>query len=217
MADEEEFWLVKVPNHVLKQWEQNTAPGAVIGTVSVNTAKRDEEGMPTLALSTQTADTAFPQRSPMEPRPTGTQQLVFARETAEGARFVGRVTRALDVRPHMDDSYQRVLETRIRKYTEPERAAKVLDSNEVNLTMAATNASQVHKRQKKEVADKRARMDRLDLVPMMHRLFDQKTHWTMKELLKATEQPASYLKEVLLEICEKHNQGPHIHTWSLKT
>jgi hypothetical protein len=93
-----------------------------------------------------------------------------------------------------------------------------LDSNEAQtLTMTATNASEVHKRSKKEVADKRSRMNREDLKPFLHRLFDQKSHWTMKDLLKATEQPANYLKEVLMEHFEKNNQGIHIHTWSIKS
>ena len=41
-------------------------------------------------------------------------------------------------------------------------------------------------------------------------------HWKFVELQKSTDQPAVWLKEVLLELGHYHKKGPYLGTWGLK-
>lgn len=64
--------------------------------------------------------------------------------------------------------------------------------------------------------DKRQRIPREDLENMVFKLFESKAYWSLKELTESTDQPVSFLKEVLNDICTLHRRGKYKSKYELK-
>ena len=46
--------------------------------------------------------------------------------------------------------------------------------------------------------------------------FEKHQYYNIKDLIKITRQPVSYLKEILNELCKYNVREPHKNTWELK-
>lgn len=51
---------------------------------------------------------------------------------------------------------------------------------------------------------------------MLFNAFEKHQYYNIKDLVKITNQPISYLKEILKEVCEYNMKNPHKNTWELK-
>lgn len=51
---------------------------------------------------------------------------------------------------------------------------------------------------------------------MLFNAFEKHQYYNIKDLVTLTNQPISYLKEILKEICEYSVKNPHKNTWHLK-
>ena len=74
------------------------------------------------------------------------------------------------------------------------------------------------KRCKKDIKDKRERMDRDALEGLLFDLFASTPRWTFDALVAATEQPTAYMREVLPEVavqCKKRQRNSQ-QTWELQ-
>lgn len=69
---------------------------------------------------------------------------------------------------------------------------------------------------RKEVSEKRDRMDARELTTILFRLFEKQPRWSFPQLQKDTHQPTQHLKEVLAEIAVKNPRGPYKDLWELK-
>eukprot|EP00210_Caulerpa_lentillifera_P007044 g6738.t1 len=63
---------------------------------------------------------------------------------------------------------------------------------------------------------KRARMEKGDLETKLFSLFEDKKHWTIASLQKRTEQPLTWLKEVLSGIAVLNRSGTYAGSYELK-
>ena len=53
-------------------------------------------------------------------------------------------------------------------------------------------------------------------MAMIFDSFEKHTYWNLKGLVKNTNQPVNYLKEILDEICNYNTRGPYKNTYQLK-
>jgi transcription initiation factor TFIIF subunit beta len=53
-------------------------------------------------------------------------------------------------------------------------------------------------------------------MDMLFNAFEKHQYYNIKDLVTITNQPISYLKEILKEICEYSVKNPHKNTWHLK-
>lgn len=53
-------------------------------------------------------------------------------------------------------------------------------------------------------------------MDMLFNAFEKHQYYNIKDLVTLTNQPISYLKEILKEICEYSVKNPHKNTWHLK-
>jgi len=51
---------------------------------------------------------------------------------------------------------------------------------------------------------------------MLFAAFEKHQYYNIKDLVKITKQPVTYLKEILKEICVYNMKNPHKNTWELK-
>lgn len=203
MSDTEEYWLVKVPNYILSEWEKrdvcdkcqkpwgqghlksscdnkhggkNPNAGDTLGHITV-----DSRGpKPKMTLSTHHVDDAFPQGAAIEDRPVpSTQQLVYVDKGKQPpqAQCGGRLKRVLQVQPQIDQKYNQLLLKRNMKYHTPDRAAISISASEARGLMVTAMEAETVKRQKLDKEQhkyKNVRMERPKLEQFLYRLFDPK-------------------------------------------
>ena len=66
------------------------------------------------------------------------------------------------------------------------------------------------------MTEKKERIPREDLLDLLFSLFESKMHISFKELVQKTQQPVSWLKEVLADVCDQNRRGPNAGTYQLK-
>ncbi len=59
------------------------------------------------------------------------------------------------------------------------------------------------------------RLPKDQVLDALFQLFQQKEHWSMKELRQKTEQPEAYLRDILSEIATFHASGEFRGSWEL--
>jgi transcription initiation factor TFIIF subunit beta len=69
---------------------------------------------------------------------------------------------------------------------------------------------------KKKIDGKKSRTDKTAVMDMLFNAFEKHQFYNIKDLVNITNQPISYLKEILKEICEYSVKNPHKNTWHLK-
>lgn len=63
---------------------------------------------------------------------------------------------------------------------------------------------------------KKARDDKEAVLDMLFNAFEKHQYYNIKDLVKITNQPVSYLKEILKEVCDYNMKNPHKNMWELK-
>ncbi|CAH8385459.1 unnamed protein product [Eruca vesicaria subsp. sativa] len=109
----------------------------------------------------------------------------------------GTVTHKLDMRPHdCIEEYGKLLRERNMKPVVEYRHVQVLD--DCRGEHMTPKPALVTKKLKRE---KRTRSDRSEVEAKMFKLFEREPKWTLRQLVKITNQPESFLKEILKELC----------------
>lgn len=75
---------------------------------------------------------------------------------------------------------------------------------------------QIEYERKKKSDGKKSRTDKTAVMDMLFNAFEKHQYYNIKDLVTITNQPISYLKEILKEICEYSVKNPHKNTWHLK-
>lgn len=51
---------------------------------------------------------------------------------------------------------------------------------------------------------------------MLYAAFEKHQYYNIKDLVKITRQPVTYLKDILKEVCNYNLKNPHRNMWELK-
>ncbi|TFK93987.1 hypothetical protein K466DRAFT_658129 [Polyporus arcularius HHB13444] len=68
---------------------------------------------------------------------------------------------------------------------------------------------------KRQKTDRMFRLPKDQVLDALFQLFEQKEHWSMKEVRQKTEQPEAYLRDILSDIATFHASGEFRGTWEL--
>lgn len=69
---------------------------------------------------------------------------------------------------------------------------------------------------KKKAEGKRVRDDRDAVLEMLFAAFEKHQYYNIKDLVKITRQPITYLKDILKDVCMYNLKNPHRNMWELK-
>lgn len=75
---------------------------------------------------------------------------------------------------------------------------------------------QIEYEKNKKTVGKKSRTDKNAVMDILFNAFEKHQYYNIKDLVTITNQPISYLKEILKEICEYSVKNPHKNTWHLK-
>ncbi|KAI8922872.1 transcription initiation factor IIF, beta subunit-domain-containing protein [Entophlyctis helioformis] len=217
-------WLVKVPKFLADKWNDVGArnPGSQLGTLKVNKAMSKA----TLHVPETPWSATVPKNYNLEFTNMHPQNVYVFSESAMGKAVgvVGTVQHEATVMPIIDDEYQRIMKRRTNDASTSSRVVKRMDdrSAESKRLLASSgdswNASLEGFQKKKGTGtlDKRERMPRNELLDTLFALFAEYKYWNFKGLVDRTQQPQSWLKEVLNELCVLNKRGPYNGMYELK-
>ena len=71
-------------------------------------------------------------------------------------------------------------------------------------------------KQKRKEDGKKFRSSREEVYSMLFKAFEKHQYYNVKDLVNITQQPVSYLKEIMREICNYCMKPPYKSMWELK-
>ncbi|XP_017057537.1 general transcription factor IIF subunit 2 [Drosophila ficusphila] len=228
-------WLVKVPKYIAQKWEKaptnmdvgklriNKTPGqkaqVSLSLTPAVLALDPDEKIPTehvLDVSQVTKQTlgVFSHMAPSDGKENSTTPS--SQPDNEKLYMEGRIVQKLECRPIADNCYMKLKLESIRKASEPQRRVQPIDKIVQNFKPVKDHAHNIEYRERKKAEGKKARDDKNAVMDMLFHAFEKHQYYNIKDLVKITNQPISYLKEILKDVCDYNMKNPHKNMWELK-
>jgi len=144
----------------------------------------------------------------------GTQDDMI--QEADKISILGKVHQRLECRPVPNKEYMTLKMDEIRKASIPVRSVKQLDRAVQNYKPVSDHKNNIEYEEKKKAEGKKAREDKDKVLEMLFAAFEKHQYYNVKDLVRITNQPIGYLKEVLKEVCNYCVKNPHKNMWELK-
>jgi len=223
-------WLVKVPKYVNLKWEK--APGNVeVGKLRISKSV-GQKAVVTLALADimvaqEAGQSTIPKDHHLDVQIVERQTLgVFSHTVPTNSDSVipeteklcleGKIQQKLECRPYADKGYMRLKAETFRKAAQPTRQVQQLDRIVQNYKPVSNHKHNIEYEEKKKAEGKKARDDKDAVMMMMFAAFEKHQYYNIKDLVRITKQPVTYLKEILKEVCDYNIKNPHKNMWELK-
>ncbi|TRY78595.1 hypothetical protein TCAL_06459 [Tigriopus californicus] len=128
----------------------------------------------------------------------------------------GKVVQRAECRPINNHIYMSLKKEAYLKAIEPTRQTKHLDKAVMAYKPKANHAVNIANDLKKKSEGKKSRDDKEKVMETLFALFEKHQYYNIKDLVKETRQPVTYLKEILKEVCNYNLKNPHKNMWELK-
>ncbi|KAJ1524086.1 hypothetical protein ONE63_010623 [Megalurothrips usitatus] len=223
-------WLVKVPKYISQKWDK--APGNVeVGKLRISKSI-GQKAVVTLSmadnmLAQENGEATIPKDHRLEVQIVERQTLgVFSHIAASNSDSAtpeteklcleGRIQQKLECRPNADKGYMQLKLDAFRKAAQPVRIVKQLDRVVQNYKPVSNHKHNIEYEEKRKAEGKKARDDKDSVLDMLFAAFQKHQYYNIKDLVKITRQPVTYLKEILKEVCDYNIKNPHKNMWELK-
>lgn len=224
-------WLVKVPKYIANKWEK--APGNIeVGKLKIS-KQVGQKAQVSLTLSEAVINIdpgeGIPREHKLDVSVVTKQTLgVFSHSVPsvdrkedsapEGEKLFmeGRIVQRLECRPLGDNAYMKMKLESIRKASQPARQVKSLEKIVHNFKPVSDHKHNIEDKERKKAEGKKSRDDKNAVLDMLFNAFEKHQYYNIKDLVKITRQPISYLKEILKEVCDYNMKNPHKNMWELK-
>jgi transcription initiation factor TFIIF subunit beta len=224
------IWLVKVPKYLATRWERipDDVDAARLRIYRPEGPPGNGKVTVTLSLSEATmclkedGEGEIPKEHELIVSSLANQTLgVFSTEYNEelGTTKVGiegRIQQRLDCRPVADLNYMQHKLEEIKKVSQPARQMIQLDRVVQNYKPVADHKNNIEYEERKKTEGKKSRDDKDRVLEMLFAAFEKHQFYNLKDLVRVTNQPVGYLKEVLKEVCNYCVKNPHKNMWELK-
>lgn len=139
----------------------------------------------------------------------------------EALMIRGKVEQECQLKPILNEEYREIMKQRNIESNRPRRSVQVVDSGSAGIQVGLiphVNETELllKKKRKFEPELRKERLPRAEVMDLVFKAFEKFAHWTLKGLVEHTQQPTSYLKEVLAEICIFNKRGPYKNLFELK-
>ncbi|XP_019880089.2 general transcription factor IIF subunit 2-like [Aethina tumida] len=223
-------WLVKVPKYVANRWEK--APGNIeVGKLRIRKPP-GQKAQVSLTLAdeilnmTEAGEENIPQDHVLNVSTVTQQTLgVFSHSTegsdgqqpeAEKLYMEGKIVQRLECRPHYDNTYMSLKKQSIKTASIPNRKVVQLDRAVNTYKPVSDHKNNIKYMERKKAEGKRARDDKDAVMERLFAAFEKHQYYNIKDLVKLTNQPVTYLKQILKEACSYNMTAPHKNMWELK-
>ncbi|KAL3848331.1 hypothetical protein ACJMK2_019199 [Sinanodonta woodiana] len=216
-------WLVKVPKYLSQQWQKS--PGDV-GKLRIS--RTDIPGRKpevTLKLNDEISQTKIPGQPPV-PKDhklmltgVGDQNLVVFSQSVGTDKLAveGKVIQRAECRPDDKDGiYMKRKRIEVMKMNQPKREVIQIKGVVPVYKPKSDHEFNIQHQKKLKEDGKRTRDDKEKVQNMLFAAFEKHQYYNISDLVRITNQPISYLKEILKEICIYNMKAPHKNMWELR-
>nr|CAH0098520.1 unnamed protein product [Daphnia galeata] len=224
-------WLVKVPKYISSRWDK--CPGNITAGQLNITRVQGQKSQVKLILSEaimclqEKGEEPIPKEHGLIVSHITSQTLgVFSQQTTpasanspmetEKITFEGKVAQKLECRPTANASYMKLKRDCLIKAAQPTRIVKQLDRVVQSYKPISDHKHNKEFEEKKKAEGKKARDDKGKVMDMLFAAFEKHQYYNIKDLVKITNQPVTYLKEILKDVCVYNLKNPHKNMWELK-
>lgn len=227
-------WLVKVPKYISECWKK-AGPGEEVGKVVISKQKGTSEVKfsvnDRLAAAAMLADepTTIPTDHIFTMTGIANQTMsVLSTESLPGSSsnqhstiseyqvaVEGKVIQRAECRPIENAGYMALKRSRLEAGNRPRNEVVQL-SKPVNIKPKSIHESELEYNQRKKEEGKKTRLEKEQVQELLFAAFEKHQYYNVKDLVRITNQPITFLKEVLKEICKYNMKAPHKNMWELK-
>lgn len=213
-----QLWLVKVPKYLSQAWENSKDDTVAKITISKGADKNLNIKMK-INASVDTSE--IPSEYDICLRPLTDQKMAVISKSFVGSPALlmdGHLNRRADARPAAGGAdYMRMKKTQIQKACKPDRVVVQISDRVVNYKPVNQHVHNIQAEvQKKKTEGKKLRDDKDIVTEKLLVAFEKHQFYNIKDLATITNQPFSYLKEILREFCVYNTKNPHRNMWELK-
>ena len=228
-------WLVKVPKYLAERWKK-AGPTGEVGKLKISKSRIPGKQDVIFSLNEDLA-----QKDPGEANDTprdhhfmltriGAAQALSVFSTQpdfesvpldcayppEKVAVEGKVMQRAECKPMINKRYMQLKKTQVELLNKPEKKLIQLDKIVQNYKPRAYHVHDIQAEKGKKEEGKRARMDREPVQELLFNAFEKHQYYNVKDLVRITQQPITWLKEILKEICIYNMKAPHRNMWELK-
>jgi transcription initiation factor TFIIF subunit beta len=211
-------WLVKVPEFLAEHW-RNLPDNAVIGKIylEANEHSQQTQKIPV----TITTDPNLPRDYTLVLSQPQQQFQIFSEANDGQLEMVGKVQYRGELNPVSQDNqqYRTVLQKRNTTAIKKDRSVRIEESRMADFSVGMVFKNPAAKQKvvnERGISERRERMDKSKLTEYIFKYFERKDYWHIDDLNQYVQQPVTYLKEVLNELCIRHTSGPYKGMYELK-
>lgn len=214
-----DVWLVKVPKYLANSWK-NAPDRAEIGKLDI--PANDPYGSIKFTRSqikSRDGEQTLPTEYNLSMKPLDHQRmLVLSQIDSDKMSFDGNIKNRGELKPNEDRSYMDLKNLSIRNAAKPTRVTRFLEGEVAAYRPRGANqlAHEAELRKRKEEARKTIREDKEIVQGRLFSAFEKQQYYNIKDLVKITNQPMPYLRDILKEICNHCSNGAHKNMWELK-
>ncbi|KAI1715314.1 transcription initiation factor IIF, beta subunit domain-containing protein [Ditylenchus destructor] len=128
----------------------------------------------------------------------------------------GRVVKRAECQPPNSLAYMKMKIKQIEKVSQPKQLIQTMDKAVVKFKPTATHNEHLIKEKAKKDGAKTVRGDRDVVTQAIFSAFEKHQYYRLTDLQKLTSQPASFVKEILMDIANYNTTFPHKTMWELK-
>lgn len=131
-------------------------------------------------------------------------------------RLEGHVTRRAECRPIFSSNYMQMKKKQIEISQKPKRSVQHINTIVNTYKPVSNHANLIEFENQQKNGAKKERADRDKVQEMLFSAFEKHQYYALKDLVRITQQPIPYLKEILHEFCVYNTKAPHKNMWELK-
>ncbi|KAL1226453.1 General transcription factor IIF subunit [Trichinella spiralis] len=192
------LWMVKMPKYLSREFASNVHSHHEVGRIRIARDKNMKYEVKFVPSSSD--ETLLPMKT-------------HAEESNEFKKFVllGRVVQKAECRPPSNDAYMKMKINHIEAVSKPQNKVITINRAEVKFKPSSVPTAEPSKK-----AEKSVRLSREELRDALFLAFEKNPHYKLVDLVRMTQQPPNFLKDVLSEIACYNTQHPNRYTWELK-
>jgi len=229
-------WLVKVPKYISDKWNSLTETqevGKLVVTKTGGVAKPDVRFTldDRLAEPTTETEVCLPKEHNFSLCNAGSQGFSILAQQASAnadlsplgmpildmASIEGKVVQRAECQPIQNDiNYMKYKKLHVEQVNKPQKEMKQLKKVVLSYKPVAAHSFHIQQEARRKEDSKRARADKDKVMDMLFSAFEKHQYYNVKDLQAYTQQPITYLKDILREICNYNMKAPHRSMWELK-
>ena len=130
----------------------------------------------------------------------------------------GKVVQRAECRPisNTDQMYMKLKREALLKPVEIARKTVQISKVVNSYKPVSKHVANIRYDERKKAEGKKSRDDKDKVQETLFALFEKHQYYNIKDLVRETRQPVTYLKTILNEVCNYNMKNPHKNMWELK-